>query len=227
MVKTPLWEKLWALFEERLFPVPSGPDLFNQYRDTDPEYDLPNANLIRRENLKNYLMCYKKRPPVLLVGEAAGPWGCRFSGIPFTSESQLVQGGLPFKGRRSGRHDPPYRERSGAVLWGALLPEFPRFFLWNAVPLHPHEAEGKDKKQKPFTIRAPRLREIKAFCPLLKELWSVLDPSQVVAVGRKAQSALDLLEVPCDYVRHPAQAGATEFRAGIKKIFEHISKAYP
>ena len=216
MDKASLWrEKLWALFEERLFPILSGPGLFNQYKDTDPEYDLPDAGRLRRENLKNYMMCYRKRPQVLLVGEAAGPWGCRFSGVPFTSESQLVRGGLPFKGNRTSRHEPPYRERSGAVVWDALLQEFPRFLLWNAVPLHPHEPGRKNL----LTIRTPRLQEIKAFSPLLKEFLSVLEPERVVAVGRKAQYALGLIGVPCDYVRHPAQGGEGEFREGIKKIF--------
>ncbi len=216
--KSLLWETLWTLFEERLFPVPSGPEMFNQYRDTDAEYDLPDAVRIRRENLKKYLMCYKKRPQALLVGEAAGPWGCRFSGVPFTGESQLMQDVLPFNGERSSRHDTPYKERSGAVVWGALLPEFPRFFLWNAVPLHPHE------KGRPLTIRTPGVREIKAFCPLLKEVWKTLGPQRAIAVGRKAQFALELIGVPCAYVRHPAQAGAREFRTGVEKIFDQTSR---
>ncbi len=214
MAETPLWQRLWRLFEAGLFSVPSGPALFNQYRDTDPEYDLPGAARLRRENLRNFLECYRGKPPgALLVGEAAGPWGCRFSGVPFTSESQLVEGELPFKGKRTSRQGPPNKERSGAVLWGALLPVFPRFFLWNAVPLHPHE------KGRPLTIRTPGAREIRAFCPLLKELYDALGPAQVVAIGRRAQAALGLIEVPCVYVRHPAQAGAREFLEGMRKIF--------
>ncbi len=211
--EAPLWRRLWLLFEARLFPVPSGPALFNQYRDEDPEFDLPDAARMRRENLKNYLKCYRESPKALLVGEAAGPWGCRFSGIPFTSESQLVEGALPFRGKRTSRQGPPNKERSGSVLWGSLLPAFPRFFLWNAVPLHPHE------KRRPLTIRTPGAREVRAFCPLLKELHDVLGPHQVVAIGRKAQTALGLVGVPCVYVRHPAQAGARDFLEGMKKIF--------
>ncbi len=212
-IQKPLWERLWELFEEYLFHIPSGPELFNQYSDTNPSYDLPDAARIRRENLKNYLKCYKRPPKILLVGEAAGPWGCRFSGIPFTSESQLLAGVLPFKGEKTSNHETPYKENSGEILWGALLPEFPRFFLWNAVPLHPH------KEGDPLTIRTPGQREIEKFCPLLKRLFNIIGPRHVIAVGRKAQSALGLIGVPCAYVRHPAQSGAREFRAGINEIF--------
>ena len=213
MDQTPFRENIWGILEERLFPVPSGPDLFNQYKDNDPEYDLPDGSRIRRENLKNYLMSFKKRPEILLVGEAAGPWGCRFSGVPFTSEYQLQKRELPFKGQRSSRHEPPYKESTGSILWGTLLPEFPRFFLWNAVPLHPH------KEGRPLTIRTPGPQEIMDFSPLLKELWKAIGARRVIAVGRKAQSALEAIEVPHGYVRHPSQSGAPEFREDIKKVF--------
>ncbi|MDA8387451.1 MAG: uracil-DNA glycosylase [Nitrospiraceae bacterium] len=167
-------------------------------------------------------MGFGRRPSVLLVGEAAGPWGARFSGVPFTSERQLEKGGLPFRGRKSSNHEPPYSENSGTVVWGALLPRYPEFFLWNAVPLHPH------RKGEPLSIRTPGAREIRAFCPLLREALDILrNPSgagqgRVVAVGRKAEYALKLIGVPCLYARHPAQSGAARFRAGISRAFTGV-----
>ena len=208
------WQlRLWELFEVKLFPLPSSLELFNQYRDSDPALDLPGAAGIRKENLRGYLMGFGMRPKTALIGEAAGPHGARFSGVPFTSERQMDRGMLPFGGRKTSNHEPPYSENSGTIVWGALLPRFPEFFLWNALPLHPH------KKGEPLSIRTPGARELRAFCPFLKETLDILGPRQVIALGRKAQYALDLIGVPCRYVRHPAQSGAARFRQGIGRIF--------
>ncbi len=206
-------QRLWDFLAAKLFPLPSTRELFNQYNDEDPACDLPGAAGIRRENLRGYLWCFDRRPAVLLVGEAAGPWGARFSGVPFTSERQLEGGALPFRGRKTSNHEPPYAERSGAVVWGALLPRFPGFFLWNALPLHPH------KKGEPLSIRTPGAREIRAFCPILKETVRILAPKRIIAIGRKAEHALERIGAPCLYVRHPAQAGAARFRQGIRQVF--------
>ena len=213
------WQlKLWELLESKLFTLPSGPELFNQYGDTDPAFDLQGAVAIRRKNLKAYIMGFHRRPRFLIVGEAAGPWGARFSGVPFTSERQLESGRLPFSGRKSSLHDIPYSEHSGTVVWGTLLPLYPDFFLWNAIPLHPH------RKGQPLSIRTPRAGELRAFSPLLGEILKIffsgagLGRGQIIALGRKAEYTLDLIGVPCRYVRHPAQSGAVRFRAEIGRI---------
>jgi len=212
----PAFQKLWNYLEEALFPIPSRPGVFNQYRDRIEGIDLPNGPEIRRNNLKNYLAGFPKRPPVVLVGEAAGPWGARFSGIAFTSERQLAKGVLPFKGEKSSTHEPPYLELSGNIVWKALLPHYPKFLLWNAVPLLAH------KPEEPLSIRNPEEEELLEFSPILKQVLAVIKPQTVVAVGKSAQFALNFLKIKSLYVRHPAQHGATEFREGIIKIFRNI-----
>ncbi len=209
----PAFARLWRVFEKELFPVPSTPGLFNQYLDDNPELDLPEGHLTRRENLKSYLDAFPAPPRILLVGEAAGPWGCRFSGIPFTSERQLLAPGFPVKGQRSGRRERPYSEASGTVLWGVLAPQFPRFFIWNAVPIHPHRPDN------PLTIRRPNREEVKTFGGILRKAVSVLGPEKVLALGKVAESSLGLLEIECAYVRHPAQSGAAEFRRAVEGFF--------
>lgn len=204
--------KLFGVFEEELFPAPSSEILFNPYRDEDPDYDLTGAAEIRRENLRNYFFSFRKAPPVLMVGEAPGPRGCRFSGIPFTSERQLLAGMFPFAGKKSGKAARPYSEPSGTILWEALLPFYPGFLLWNAVPLHPH------KPGRPISVRAPGRAEISAFAGLLAKVVSFTAPDRVVALGRNAEHALGLAGVRAEYVRHPSQAGAPEFRRGVLKV---------
>ena len=63
--------------------VPHGrPGVFNQYRDRNPELDQAEAAAIRRSNLARYLEEFAGAAYVL-VGEAAGDAGCRFSGIGY------------------------------------------------------------------------------------------------------------------------------------------------
>ncbi len=204
----------WSLFERMLFDRPSGADLFNPYRDRHPALDRPEAPAIRRANLQRYLAAYTRRPRVLLVAEAPGPWGCRFSGVPITSEAQLVDPSFPLEGAPSGRDETPHAEYSASIFWRVMQPFFPHFFVWNSVPLHPH------RPGEPLTIRPPRRREVKAYAPLLAALVDVLRPERVLAIGRQAEFALAHVGVEATYVRHPSQGGATRFEAGVTAAFE-------
>src|SRR5690606_10917057 len=113
------------------------------------------APAIRRDNLRSYLAAYESMPDILLVCEAPGPWGCRFSGVPITSESQLLDPAFPVHGRKSSTAAEPYSEYSANIHWRVLAPYFPRFLTWNTVPLHPH-------REDPLSIRTPTNREIDA-----------------------------------------------------------------
>ena len=128
-------DEAWDFFQERVFPLPSSERLFNPFHDWDPRVDLPAGPEIRRTNLFNYLSSFTRKPPLLMIGEAAGPWDCRFSGVPFTGEKELSTGVLPFRGARSSRDEPlmtigkspPYTSHSAAVLLGGLAAPAPRF----------------------------------------------------------------------------------------------------
>src|SRR2546423_5307326 len=67
----------------------SSVSLFNQYTTADPAFDVPDAAERRLGNLTHYLETFAEAR-YLLVGEAAGFRACRFSGVPFTDETQLV-----------------------------------------------------------------------------------------------------------------------------------------
>jgi uracil-DNA glycosylase len=209
---------LWNLFQRRIFTMKSTPGLFNPYRGRDPAVDKAAASRIRQNNLFGYLDSFRKNPAVLLLGEAPGPWGCRFSGIPFTGERQLLANKLPFSGQQSSRDDPlikvrkttPYISNSAGIFWSTMLPFHPRFIVWNCVPLHPY------KTGYILSVRTPTAREVIKYSNILFEIVSILKPKKIVAVGRKAQFSLDSLGFPCDYVRHPSQGGANRFKRGIE-----------
>ena len=208
-----------ALVERELFDVPSTDDLFNLYRDAHPDLDRQDAAVIRRDNLAAYLESYVQCPDLFLLAEAPGPWGCRFSGVPVTSEAQLLDPSFPIGGRASGRHDEPHSEYSANIFWRLLMPWFPRFFVWNSVPLHPH------RRGEPLSIRAPRTSELRRFEPLTAAMIQAVSPRRVLAIGRKAEAVLTRINVEATYVRHPSQGGATEFAAGIRGALADLGLA--
>jgi hypothetical protein len=212
----------WDMLENELFPMPSERGLFNQYGGTDQRVDLPNAHEIRRQNLMNYLKSLSERPSALVVGEAAGPWGCRFSGVPFAGERQLHMHALPFSGHRSSRDDPlmgvwrkpPYTSRSAEIFWGVMKPHYPKFVVWDCVPFHPHNPDNI------LSVRRPTRAEIASFSRFLREIYEVTEPICVIAVGRKAEYALNTIGVCSHYVRHPSRGGAKRFGAEVARIFK-------
>lgn len=212
--------QLRLLLTEKLPKFCSTDTLFNQYRDADPVVDLRDAARIRLQNLCAYVDSFRTRPTVLLVGEAAGPWGCRFSGVAFTGEQQLCERLVPFEGRRSSSphaparsgHTPPYVSDSARAFWQVMLRHHPRFFVWDCVPLHPHRPGCG------LSVRTPSSEEIRRFSNLLRDVVACVQPSLVVAVGRTAERALKIICVPCTYVRHRARGGAAKFQSQIEPL---------
>jgi hypothetical protein len=179
---------------------------FNQFRDAGPD-DVPDAPAIRLANLRHYLAA-RRAADVIAVGEAAGYQGMRWSGIAFTSEFDLLRWGDPY--RRSSRRVRPWKEPSGTIVHGVLeeLDAEPRVILWNTVPTHPH------LPGKPLSNRRPTREEITGGRVFAERLVDIVQPHVLVGIGRIACAALP----GAQYVRHPAQSGATAFRIGMRAI---------
>ena len=203
--------ELNALIAKILFSQPSSDYLFNPYSSVNPELDVPGANVIRQNNLQHYICDRTAQPKVLLLAEAPGPWGCRFTGVPITSEQQLLDPRFPVHGQQTSKGDAPHKEYSASIYWKILQPYHESIFTWNTVPFHPHYPG------KPLTIRTPRQSEINQFLPLLKGMVELLSPKSILAVGRKAEKALTILGFETTYVRHPSQGGATLFAEGVQR----------
>lgn len=212
--------RAWA---ETLFAAPSTDRLFNLYRDSVPGLDAPGAPARRRANLLAALDAAPAAADVLVVAEAPGPWGTRFSGVPLASEAQLAVGvyglsGAPTSARweREGR---PHAESSSTIYRAAMTGHEGRFWTWSTVPLHPHRAGA------PLTIRAPTAAEAVAWHGLLALTAEAFAPRVVVAVGRHAERALATVGVEATYVRHPSQGGAPAFRAGMAAVWAAVDGA--
>lgn len=197
------------LVDSAVFPAESTDRLYNFYRDSDPALDRPKAPAIRRANLIAYLEAAPKRPDILLLAEAPGPYGCRFSGIPITSEAQIEAGLFPYTARRSSLAEKPWSEYSANIVWGLLAAHFEKVLLWNTVPLHPH------KPGEPLSIRTPTASEIRTWGALVPEVVRIEEPKVVLAVGRIAERVCRRFEIEATYVRHPSQGGANRFREGV------------
>ncbi len=202
------------LIENRVFSASiKNSLLFNQYNDENLEIDLPGASETRQENLRGYLRTFSERPSLLVIGEAPGWRGCRFSGVPFTSEFQLCEGKLPFSGNQSSTSKSPFKENTATIFWKYMQSYHPHFFAWNCIPFHPHDSGNV------LSNRTPSNREVAKYLILLSELLLLMQPIQIVAVGRSAERALMNIDIPCIYVRHPSHGGANEFKAEMEKIF--------
>jgi uracil-DNA glycosylase len=148
---------------------------FNQYRDSE----------LRRERLAAYLQA-RRDAALLLVGEAPGYRGTRVSGLPFTSERQLLGSGPA--------------EATATIVQRVLgeLGLTEHVLLWNVVPTHPGSAT---------TNRRPTASEIAAGLPFVAALAV---GRRIVPVGRVAERALGI-----PGVRHPSHGGGKKFRAGL------------
>lgn len=204
--------KFWRELESILTGHPSTDTVFNQYRDCDNLVDVPTAPLIRTANLRAYMEKAGKTATVVIVGEAAGPWGCRFSGVPFTGERQLLDPSFPFQGSQSSRAHPPHISRTATMFWEIMLPYYDRFVAWDAFPLYPH------KQHDLFSVRNPTKSEVSQFGPALRLLIQHLAPTRLVAVGRAAEKVITSLGEVATYVRHPSQGGKAAFTVAMQRL---------
>lgn len=202
----------------RLYPGPrAGEAVANPYRDELPRLDAAGAARQRRRNLEAYLEAVGGVRCVL-VGEAMGYQGGRFSGIAFTSERQLAGPDgvrLAWVGQGIGatsRKASLWTEPSGTIVWKALGGEPRGVLLWNAFPWHPH------LRGRRLTNRTPRAPEVEDGLRVLEAMLDWAQPDRVAAVGRVAALALGRLGVAATPLRHPARGGARQFHAGFASL---------
>jgi hypothetical protein len=196
--------------------LPSGlPGLFNPWQDHCPHEVAGDGPHPRLGRLARHLDC---DPAFILVGEAPGYQGCRYSGIAFTSERLLLEGAIPripaLPDRLSTRRL-PFSEPSATIVWKTLcrLGIAERTILWNALQLHPH------RLGEPWSNRTPAPGELALGAPALHLLIAAFPSAGIVAVGRKAEYLLTAMGItPAATVRHPANGGATLFAAGMQTL---------
>lgn len=180
--------------------------LCNFYARTWPGLDRgPDAAATRVENLRRYLAERLTGCDVVLVGEAPGYQGARWSGIAFCDERSLPED------RRTSTRPAGFREPSATIVNGILdeLDATRTVVKWNTTPWHPWKGETD-----PLTNRAPRADEVAAGREILDDLLELVRPRLIVAVGNVAGARLP----DAQQVRHPAYGGANAFRDGLRRL---------
>lgn len=211
-------ERLCAL----LAKGPAGAErVFNPWGDTDERDGRPRREMPQRrlDNLAAYLDARRARARYVLMGEAPSHRGCRFSGIPFCSEHELVHrasqvAARPLQLTSADAATKPFTERSAAVIWDEMANAGATYevVLWNTFPWHPYGDDvTSNRKPKPGEV-AQGQEVMRAFVECFTH------PLAILAVGKVAESAL--AKWPgwkcAGYIRHPAHGGEPQFRAGFR-----------
>lgn len=208
---------------QALKQAPALPHLFNQYATVDPSLDRRDGATRRLENLRVYLLHFTKQPPrIIVIGEAAGYRGNRFTGIPFTSEYLCAE--HPFLCslglQPSSSRENPWREPSASIVWETFDAMPHRPLLWSTVPYHPH------KSGKPLTNRAPLRAEIDQGAEFFKLFRPLFPDAKLAATGRIAQAMLESLGESYTPIRHPSHGGKHEFQRGLWKLGGRVAEAH-
>lgn len=206
------------------------PDVANPYRGHVEEVDAyAGCDVQRARQLGAYLAHRQTTARFILVAEAPGYRGARFTGVPMTSERMLQRNGRaavfgdPRLFRRTShaaicRRDieraEGLAESTATVVWKALAAAGTESdaVLWNAFPFHPH------RPGEPLSNRRPTARELEATADVLPHLLSLFPGARVVAIGTVARERLRAIGVEAVAVRHPANGGAAAFRAGMRGV---------
>ena len=196
--------------------LPSGlAGLFNPWRDNCPHDAKGNGPAAKRDRLALHL---DSEPRFILVGEAPGYAGCRYSGIPFTSERLLGKGIIPRLMASSARLSTrrlPFSEPSATIVWNALyrLGIAEQTLLWNALQLHPHRLNDL------WSNRTPTAAELQLGEPAIRLLVAEFPAARIIAVGKHSERLLQGMGMTiAGSIRHPANGGATQFFTGLSAL---------
>lgn len=224
-------------FIEYISGIEAPASVVNPYSGHHEEIDAFNgASAIRAEQLRSYLGHRLEHARIMLIAEAPGYQGARFSGIAMTCERTLlglrenistedVLGGGNHPTRTSHllactnatQREHGFAEPTAAIVWRELAQRglSRSVVLWNAFPFHPHRAGVE------LSNRKPSEQELAAHSQVLdrfRELFPRIE--QIVAVGSTAHDLLNQKGLVAVHVRHPANGGAPQFREQINDVFD-------
>ena len=161
----------------------------------------PQEAVITRKNLLRYLMqMYKLHPKILLVGEAPGKDGCALTGIPFTSEYQIIKESFFNYGYEVYNTLSPKKERSATAIWQILSNKSEMPLMWNIYPFHPFNSTTRKN-------RTPNKEEIKLGTDVLNKIIEMFNIKRIYGIGRTSSNILKNHPLYVDYIRHPSYGG--------------------
>lgn len=219
----------------------SAPQVFNPWKDYDERYDIhKRSSLIRRRQLSAYLEERIGKAKMLIIAEAVGYQGGRFTGIAMTCERMLLgfhptvspsmvfsgveptrtsNGGSVFITKQTQR-EKGFNEPTDSVVWNAMLDanmEPYEVVLWNIFPFHPYKGDDG------LTNRTPTNEELDQGWAYTSELMKLFPDAQILGVGQKSSQTLQDYGVNVQAtLRHPANGGAGLYKQQFKEFCETL-----
>lgn len=223
-------------FIKRLQTIETGPNVANPYKCFEQGIDATNsASLQRSCQLSAYLQHRQNTAETILVAEAPGYQGARFSGIAMTSE-RMLSGQCKFVTeqeilgqvgvfRRTSAVDINqkksvqlygFAEQTATMVWKEIMRanRASTVVLWNTFPFHPY------KENTLLSNRRPTKEEVNANAKVLNDFIRLFNPDcKIVAIGNVAKDHLEEAQVGADCVQHPANGGAAKFREQLRNLW--------
>jgi len=216
-------------FIEKLQGYESPFGVVNPWRDFVDGLDIGSqAPEIRTRQLREYLTARLHRVRYLLVAEAKGYQGGRFTGVPLASERMLLghheeidptlilPSGHAEQTSLQTVRQRGFTEPTATIVWKELIrlgiPSYD-VLTWNIFPFHPY-----DPDQGYLSNRTPTARELQVGGEFFVDLLALCPAVKIVSIGRKSQETLTALGFTNFPVRHPANGGARQFREGLELL---------
>jgi hypothetical protein len=214
----------------------------NPWADCDRDFDIDgHAPRHRSNHLRAYLNARLNTAEALLIAEAPGYQGAKFSGIPMTCERTLL--GRRKKPRVSPgdvfdetieRHRtsrPPesssqavrrwgFCEPTAAYVWGGMADRpglSKKIVLWNLFGFHPHEETST------LTNRTPTDPEILSNQDVLEAFLRLFPDRPILSIGNISEEYLTRWGHRYElFTRHPANGGGPKFRENFAKFLNAV-----
>ena len=223
-------------FIEALQTYSSSEDVFNPWRDYDELYDIsPDAPAIRLKQAEQFLESRVPNAKYLLIAEAVGYQGARFTGVPLISERILlgnhksIKPGEILKNICGMRTSNPnnnqlkssqkllgFTEPTATIIWKEILESNVSPFevmTWNMFPFHPF-----DLCKGPLSNRTPTTAELEVGIIYSEMLLKLCPKATVIAIGGHSGRTLTNFGIKNIHVPHPANGGAVRFRNAIRNL---------
>ena len=219
----------------------SAPQVFNPWHDYDERYDASRrGSSVRRQQLQAYLEERLHKAKLIMIAEAVGYQGGRFTGIAMTCERMLlghhdtVTSDMVFTGvlpKRTSRADSTYitkrtqrelgfNEPTDSVVWNAMLKaniDPYEVVLWNIFPFHPFKGDDG------LTNRTPTQDELDQGWTYTKQLLSLFPDAHILGIGQKSSLTLQAYGIDVQAtLRHPANGGAGLYKQQFREFVNSI-----
>lgn len=213
--------------------------VFNPWGEHDPVYDLgTTAPIIRTRHLEEYLRNRLEYVEWILVAEALGYQGGKFTGIALTSErillghqkevdpSFILSSSVPQRTSNpickllsETQRKKGFAEPTATIVWKEIIQsgiDPKKILLWNIFPFHPYyQVKEKIKNRTPDQI------ELEAGISYIKDLQEIWPDAKIIAIGSQSRNTLNKYFINNDHLRHPSNGGAPDFRKEFKNILTY------